>query len=166
MTKRRRSGGPTYAIDSSTWIALEGRPDLEMVWATFTVLIKERRLITAPEILKELKHPDYKDVSVIYRLIKPFESDISFRRLRDQQFHDILGDLHHNFPQLCRTRHPKKRPADPYLIATAKRCGFIVVSEETLQKRPSRKIPHACVHGGVKCYTVDELLAKERTLFT
>lgn len=167
MSKRRgKPRDATYAIDSSTWIALEKRSDFDNVWATFTVLISEGRLITSPEILKELRHPDYKDTSEIYKRIRPFESHLAFRKMRDQEFHNVLGLLHFRFPSLCKTRHPKKRPADPYVIATAKRCGFVVVSEETLARRPSRKIPQACVALGVTCLTIDELLAKERTLFS
>jgi hypothetical protein len=169
MTKaRRRAGphGPTYIVDTSTWIDLGKRADLDAIWALFLILISERRLFTAPEVLREIKHPDYLDSSAIYQRLRPYERDVTFRRSRDQEFHNILGDLHHRFRQLCKTTHRTKRPGDPYVIATAKRCQFIVVSEETLAKRPSRKIPNACVKLGVKCYTLSELMASERTLFS
>jgi hypothetical protein len=66
---------------------------------------------------------------------------------------------------MCHTRSRRKRPGDPFLIATAKRCGFVVISEETLAKRPSRKIPNACVKMGVRCLTIGELIAEEAPLF-
>lgn len=161
--RRERHTGPTYAIDTSTWIALEKRPDFDDVWSCFLVLIREKRLVTAPEIIKELAHPEYKDTSAIYALIRRFEREISHRKLRDQEFHNYLGLLHHRYPQLCKTRSRTKRPGDPYVIATAKRCGFVVVSEETIQRRPSRKIPNACVGLDVRCLTIDEMLAEVRT---
>jgi hypothetical protein len=140
------------------------RPDFDKVWELFVSLIRSKRCVTAPEILKELKHPDYIDSCEIYKRIRPVEHLISFRKKRDQEFHDVLGQLHFKFPQLCKSRSRRARPADPYVIATAKRCGFVVVSEETLARRPSRKIPHACVALGVRCLTVGEVLAAERTL--
>jgi hypothetical protein len=165
MTARRRRrdpASPTYAIDTSTWIRLEQRPDLDDVWPLFLLLTDQKRLITAPEILRELKHPKHVDTSEICRRIRPIESKISFRRNRDQEFLNILGRLHFQFPQICKSRSRNRRPADPFVIATAKRCGFVVVCEETLDRRPSRKIPKACEALSIRCLTIDEMIVEEQ----
>ena len=131
----------------------------------FQVLIAEKRLYTPPEVMKEIKHPDHIDTSEAWRRLKRREREVSFRKNRDQWFHDILGDLQSRFPQLCKSRSTTKRPGDPYVIATAKRCGFIVIGRNPSETPESEDSGCLCVHTGVKCFTLNELMAAERTLF-
>lgn len=162
MSNNRASKKPIYAMDTSAWLGLERREDFDALWALIVTLVKESRLFTAPEILKELKHPDHKDRCEIYKRLRLLEHQISFRKKRDQEFHDILGDLHFRFPAMCRSRSRYRRPADPYIVATAKRCGFVLISQETLARRPSHKIPFACNALSVRCLTLGELMDAER----
>jgi hypothetical protein len=97
--------------------------------------------------------------------LRPYEKSIAHRTKRDQAFHDTLGWIHFKYARMCKARSLRKRPADRYVIAIAKRCGFDLVCEETLEMKPSTKIPYACLALGVRCLTIDELLAQEKTLF-
>ena len=60
----------------------------------------------------------------------------------------------------------KKNKADPHIIALASSGVFdatecIVVCEETIAKRPNRKIPTACLEFGIKSIDIMEMLRIE-----
>lgn len=48
--------------------------------------------------------------------------------------------------------------ADPYLISVAKVDGSIVVTNETMNRNPKRKIPFVCQELGIPCMTFDEFM--------
>ena len=75
-----------------------------------------------------------------------------------------VGRITHDHPGMSRARS-EKTPADPYVVALAMVEGYVVVAEETRNRRPSRKIPGVCDKLKIKCVTLDELVASERELY-
>jgi hypothetical protein len=153
-----------YAVDSSAWIELERHAQLDVIWPVVVALIGENRLKSPIEVIGELRDVEHVETSEMCKRIAPYEPQIIYRRNRDAHFHARLGWLYQNYRRMCRTTSPKKRPADPYVVAMAERDGFVVVVQETLLRRPGSKIPHACDALGIRCCTLQELFEAERHL--
>jgi hypothetical protein len=76
-----------------------------------------------------------------------------------------VGQVQFRFPAMGKALGTKDR-ADPYVVAlgltmTSDRQPWIVVTTETMKKRPMRKIPGVCDALGVKCISLDELIELE-----
>jgi hypothetical protein len=51
-----------------------------------------------------------------------------------------------------------KTLADPYIIALAELEGYVVVTDESCNKRPNRKIPGVCKQRGIRCLTLAQFI--------
>jgi len=61
-------------------------------------------------------------------------------------------------PGMSKATGPRT-PADPYLVALAEIEKYVIVADETCNKRPNRKIPGVCRKRGIRCLTLNEFIA-------
>lgn len=167
----RRATGPlfrstepdNYLIDTSALSNIDTREDSEKVWALIVKLIEQGRITICAQVLGEVRdNPYYKS------RIKPYEQAIQAgdRNSNDVEYLSYVGQITYDHPAMSKARS-EKNPADPYVVALAALEGYVVVADETRNKRPSRKIPGVCdkLVPPVRCLTLDEFVAAERELY-
>jgi len=152
-----------YCVDTSAlldawrrWYPLEMFPTL---WDKMDVLIEAGRLLSSEEVLQELER---KEGDTLHEWAKQ----------RHDLFLPLDDEIQHCAVQIM-TSHPKlvdertgKSFADPWVIATAKTNGCIVVTGEIStgsQKRP--KIPDVCRAMGIRTIRIVDLIREERWRF-
>jgi len=145
---------PTYVVDSSAWFNMSGRSDSERAWAIIITLIERERLVDPSEVIEEVKLDDE-----MWRRLEPYERLLRFVRT-DEAYLKLAGAIAGEFPGMACIRSRKDK-ADPWVVALGEIERFTVVTDETSDRRPSRKIPTACKKRGVLCISLAEMLATE-----
>jgi hypothetical protein len=147
-----------FLFDTSAWLGIESLPNREDIWSCVRDLVKINRLFTCQAVINELRQ------DAIYETrIKPAEKALlSGDRSNDPQYLLRVGKITHDFPAMSKARG-SKTPADPYIIALAKEEGYVVVADETTNKRKSRKIPGVCEQLKIRCVTLRQFVALARS---
>ena len=162
--KRRRSAPllrdvtpDNYVVDTSAWIRLTERSDGDHIWAIIVRLIEQGRVTAPAQVLAELR-----DNPIYDTRLKAYEQALQAgdRDSDDPEYLMYVGRITREYPGMCKARGPKT-PADPYVVALAELEHYVVVAEETMKRRPNRKIPGVCRLRGIRCLTLDELVAAQ-----
>jgi hypothetical protein len=159
--KRRRSlpllravEPQVYLIDSSAWLNVDLRPDAEDVWQMIVNLIEQGRIVACASVLNELR-----DDPIFLLRLKPFERalQVGDRSPDDIEYLQQVGRITHDYPAMSKATGSKTL-ADPYIVALAEIEGYIVVTDETCKKRPTKKIPGVCQKLSIRCLTLAEFV--------
>jgi len=149
-----------YVIDTSSWLRIDEHPARNRILDALGKLLENGQLKAPPEVAKELKK-----IGVVQGWFAVNKEDIIEDRNSDIDFLKKVGEVTHQFPAMAAARSSKEK-ADQYVVALAA-CGspnpgpWIVVADETLDRRPNRKIPTACGAFGVQCVSFLEMLRHE-----
>lgn len=149
-----------YAVDTSSWLRIEEHPDRNRILDALGTLLERSQIKSPPEVFKELSK-----VGVVEGWVKLHQSEIEINLNDDIDYLRKVGDVTHQFSGMAAARSGKEK-ADPYVVALAA-CGtanpgpWVVVANETLNRRAGRKIPTACKAFGVECLAFEEMLRRE-----
>lgn len=151
-----------YVLDASSWISIEGHPAQNRILHSLIPLIEAGRIKSPPQVWDELKKCDW-----VLAWIGDYRSQIVENRDNDIDYLMLVGRVTREFPALAGARGSKNK-ADPYVVALTAYGNemdnpntWITVADETLESRPSKKIPTACDRFGVDCMSLMEMLAEE-----
>lgn len=139
-----------YVIDASSWIAIESHPAQNRILSALVPLIQNGRVKMPPEAWRELENTSY-----LAGWLEPYKSAVVENLRTDVDYLLLAGQISHKFPGMAGARGTRDK-ADPWIVAMAKHMtgkphARAVVCNETLERRPNRKIPTACKHFGVIC---------------
>lgn len=151
---------PVYVIDTSSWLQIEQHPASNMILDCLARLINMGRVKAPTQVFDELKSIDNLAGWLVIN-----RQDIEVNRNQDIDFLMTVGRVTHQFPAMAGARTSKDK-ADPYVIALAIEGSpnpgrWTVICNETLDRRPNRKIPTACAHFGIDCIDIIEMLRRE-----
>lgn len=149
-----------YVVDTSSWLQIEGHPDENRILDALYNLVEAGKMKSPPEVFKELS-----GVGSVTGWLKLNKSAIVEGNRSDLSYFGLVGEITHKFPGMAGARGMKNK-ADPYVVALAKHLTSnptkgVVVCDESLNRRPNRKIPTACAQYGVECFGMMDLLRKE-----
>ncbi len=147
-------------MDTSSWLLIEGHPAQNRILNALVPLIEAGRVKFPPQVWDE-----FKETSELVSWLEPYRDKCIARRSTDPSFLALVGDISHRFPGMAGARGRREK-ADPWVIATAAHSAsdvkrWIVICNETLSRRPNRKIPSACGHYKVLCMSLFEMLDRE-----
>jgi len=146
-----------FLFDTSAWLSIDSLPNRDEVWATIRHLIESGRLFTCQQVINELR-----DDPIYETRIKPFEKALlAGDHSNDMEHLMRVGKITYDFPAMSKARGAKT-PADPYVVALAKEEGYVVVAEETTNKRKNRKIPGVCEQLKIRCIMLKEFVAQAK----
>lgn len=150
-----------YVVDSSSWITIEGHSAQNRILSRVGELIEAGRVIVPPEVWAEL------EVAECRGWLEQYKERLVVNRSNDVDYLMLGGRIAHRFPAMASARIRRSRErADPWVIALAAvttSLGVIavVVADETINRRPNRKIPTACAAFGVQCLSLFDMLKRE-----
>lgn len=147
-----------YLVDTSSWLRIDLRPDSEDAWALVLAHIEQGHVFACSEVLDELR-----DDPIYLLRLKKCEKAL---RAGDRGSDDIdyllyVGRVTRDHPAMSKATGTKT-PADPYIVALAELESYVVVADETCEKRANRKIPGVCCQRGIRCITLDQFLTELR----
>jgi hypothetical protein len=154
-----RPSGPTYVIDSSSWISIEAHPAQNRILWLLGTLIESGRAICPPEVKSEVQ-----SCPNVLAWLDQYKGR-HVRRVEAAEYLLKVGEVARRFPQMAGVRGTKER-ADQYVVGmtaylTAKSgTPHVAVSEEGF-RRPGRKISTACAHFGVGHMNLMDMLRNE-----
>jgi uncharacterized protein DUF4411 len=150
-----------YCIDTSSMLQAQRAYPMEIfpkVWEHLDALVREGRLQSSEEVLRELER---KEQDVVYL----------WARQRASMFHPLVERIQveatkimSDFPKLVDERSGKSF-GDPWVIATAIVDDCIVVSEEKPETPDRPHIPIVCESRQVKCIKLLDLIRAEGWVF-
>jgi hypothetical protein len=144
-----------YLIDTSAWLNIDSRTDSEDVWGLVIALIEQGRIVACAQVLGELR-----DDPIYMLRLKPYERALQAgdHNSDDPAYLQRVGKITHDHPGMSKATG-WKTPADPYVVALAELEGYVVVADETITKRPNRKIPGVCLQRGIRCLTLAQFIS-------
>lgn len=167
MAKRPASPKPTpsstrYCVDANVLIhAHRDYPPAHFpgIWTSLDHLVEQGRLLSAREVLEELKHHEGDVAYAWAKKRKQIFLDV------DDDIQDIVLDLMATFPTLAKARLGKTR-ADPFVIATAITNAACVITHEEDDDSESRaKIPLVCRRRAVEHARFPSIITSEGWVF-
>ena len=151
-----------YVVDSSSWISIEGNPAQNRILYHLGVLIERGQIRCPPQVWSELERCEQ-----VLAWVKPQRKQIVQNLRTRLKFLQTLGAVTGKFPAMSGARG-RRNKADPYVVAhavyvneTENPSKCVVVCDETLARRPNRKLPTACKAFGVESLSLMEMLARE-----
>lgn len=136
-----------YLLDTDVFVRICELKDKEKVFDRMIDMAGEGRLNTIRQVFGELKKH-----TIPIGMIKPHRSIFEVRP-EDQyttEVQAIIDELGNKAPWLWeQTGTGNPDPADPWLIAIGKSCGYTVVTNE--RQRAQKKIPSACRFPSIDC---------------
>lgn len=147
-----------YAVDTSAWLNIDDRPDSNEVWTIIVTLIEQGRIVVCAQVLEE-----FRDNPIYLLRLKRYEKALlaGDRNSSDLEYLQHVGRVTFEHPAMSKATGIRT-PADPYLVALAELEKYVIVADETCNKRPNRKIPGVCKMRGIRCLTLNEFIAVVR----
>ena len=146
-----------YIFDSSAWIAADSDPRSNVILNLLERLREQGQICSPREVFAELVR-----AGVYSAWAKQNRRNIGYPRRMNADYAANAGLVQHQFPGMGGALSPKNR-ADPWVVAVAlteiaagRDC--CVVTTETADRRPNRKIKGVCASLGIPCLTIDELV--------
>jgi len=166
------SDKPIYCIDTSVLIDLDNhypRRFFESLWSNIEQLMREGRLITIEQVMKEIKHLNRPEIE---KWLKQFPGVV---RPFSQEIGNCLSEIMAALPDFV-DQSKERDEADQPLVALALAenraqrifSGDFVVLTNERRKRPNERrvrIPDACAHFGIRCFSLFELMEHESWRF-
>ena len=152
--------GPIYIFDTSAWIDCNDQAGDNRIPVLLNKLFDSERLCNPKEVPGEMER-----AGLISDWVKERRAKLKYPRGLPRDYAQNVGRVQHRFPGMGKAMGPKRR-ADPFIIALALtyHCEdqhWIVVTSETGNRRPRRKIKGACDELGLPCITLQELIELE-----
>ena len=151
-----------YSVDTSGWLDGWQRhyppyvfPSL---WSKIEELIAKREIISSEEVYVELKRKDddlHRWMLLRKQMLVPLDEAIQVQAVA------LLSE----FPRLVDTLHGRST-ADPFVIATAMKCGAVVVTGEQLTgKLEKPRIPDVCQVKNIRCVDFLKMIRELKLTF-
>lgn len=146
-----------YAFDACSFIELYDlyypeNPLFSKLWDVIEKLLDDEIIISSREILEEIHDTDITDkLKAHNKNFKPLSKEIQ------EECRAILK----KYPQMIKIKSKHNSNGDPFLIATAKLEGCIIVTEEKsddFNDPNSYKIPKVCKKLGIMCINLKQFL--------
>ena len=139
------------------------RNNFPSLWKRFDQLVKDSRILSTREVMRELGVGNKAQVAYTWAL--DHEHLFPDPSIQEVQFVSRIFGVRH-FWQNLQSKHgnPKRQAADPFLVAQAKRTGGIVVTEESKPPNGAR-IPNICEHFEIRCINLQKLMDREGWVF-
>lgn len=149
-----------FVVDSSSWLEIESHPAQNRILSALIPIIQDGRIKAPPEVWKEIE-----DSSELHPWLKPYRDAIVENRRSNPDYLLLAGKIAHAFQGMAGVRGLKEK-ADPWVVATAVHAKSnphirVVVCNETVRRRPNRKLPTACAAYNVECLTLLQMLDRE-----
>ena len=124
-----------------------------LMWKNIDNLISEKRIVTCSEILEEVNDKELKTwFKQLTGVVLPIDDEIQ----------ENVRKVVTTNPQLIDFKNVKSS-GDAFLIATAMKYGYTVITEEN--KRGKKKIPYVCNNLGISCVDILGLCEQEGWTF-
>lgn len=151
-----------YILDTNTLSQLFRfyyRNNFPSLWKKFDQLVKDGQILSTREVLRELE--DGRKAELAYKWAEEHKYLFPDPRTEEVQFVSQIFGVHH-FQQNLQNKKgkPRRRGADPFIIAQAKRTGGTVVTEEAKPPNGAR-IPNICEHFEIPCTNLQGLMDSE-----
>jgi hypothetical protein len=144
---------PVYIFDTAFVTRIDRTADPDAVWDRVMRLIEDGRLVTLPQVMDALDKSD----RASYARLAPFSARIVLPIDRQKVMEaDRISESYAGMPN---PYHPVNG-SDPWLIASAKIGGFIVLTGEADDREAMTSV---CQREGVACIDVDALMNCEAT---
>lgn len=139
------------------------RNNFPSLWTEFNQLVSDGRILSAREVLRELG--DGRQAELAYQWALDHEHLFADPGTEEVLFVSRIFDVRH-FQQNLQTKKgkPRRRGADPFVIARAKRTGGTVVTEEAKPPHGAR-IPNICERFKIPCINLQQLMDRECWVF-
>lgn len=149
-----------FVVDSSSWLEIESHPAQNRILSALVPMIEAGRIKIPPEVWKEIE-----ESSELHLWLKPHREAIIENRRSRPEYLLLAGKIAHMFQGMAGVRGLRDK-ADPWVIATAIHAQGnphvrVVVCNETVRRRPNRKLPTACAAFKVECLNLMEMLDRE-----
>jgi hypothetical protein len=156
----RPDSGPIYIFDTAAWIDCRERAGDNRIPVLLDKLHERGRICSPKQVFGELE-----DAGSITPWIEQRRRALLATVGMQPAYARNVGLVQHKFPGMGRAMGPKER-ADPFVVALSLTYNqphrpWIVITAESRNGRPRRKIPGACDILKLPCMTLDELLEKE-----
>jgi hypothetical protein len=155
-----------YILDTNTLSQLFRfyyRDNFPSLWLKFHQLVSDGRILSTREDLRELG--DGRKVELAYAWAEDQQNLFPDPGMEEVQFVSRIFRVQHFQQNLHGKKgRPRKRVADPFVIAQAKRTGGTVVTEEAKPPNGAR-IPNICEHFGIACMNLQQLMDHENWTF-
>ena len=170
-----------YVIDTSSLQQLFGcyrRVRFPTLWQLFDGLVSSGAITSVSQVLREIEDRDKKNDEVewasVHADLFPDVKEQEIQFLREiflvPRFRHVVPDYvletdydedaNESVDVVNQQEQNSAESADPFLIARAKIQGGMVITQE--RERGNRvRIPTICSHFGIKCGTLDDLMAAE-----
>ena len=134
-----------YIMDTSSM--LSQKPDeqyrrtvYKSLWTKIDEMVREKKIVTCSEIAAEVQDENIRSWLVqCEMLILPIDDEIQ------DNVREIVTNVNINLVDF----KANKSSGDVFLLATAKKYGLTVISEESTES--PKKIPFTCQKMGIKC---------------
>lgn len=162
MKRDSRSDRGVYCVDSNVLIDIHRDYPIESfptLWTELTALVTDGRLISSSEVFRELGKRVGDPVHGWAKKHKPAFLELS------EEIQRHVVEIMARFPAMAKERSGYFR-ADPFVVATAKVSGALVVTHEAddgSTKKP--KIPLVCRWSRVSCVRFPEIVRREAWVF-
>ncbi|MCY4464452.1 MAG: DUF4411 family protein [Chloroflexi bacterium] len=133
------------------------------LWQKFNLLVIEGKFLSTREVFLELA--DTAKVENAHKWAK--ERPEFFPDPTDEETRFVISILEiRHFQQILQSKKgkPKKRAADLFVIAQAKRVSGTVVTEEA-KPRNGARIPNVCEYFDIPCLKLQQLMDREDWVF-
>lgn len=155
-----------YILDTNTLSQLFRfyyRNNFPSLWKKFDQLVKDGQILSTREVLRELE--DGRKAELAYKWAEEHKYLFPDPGIDEVQFvSQIFGVRHFQQNLQSKKGKPRKRGADPFIIAQAKRTGGTVVTEEAKPANGAR-IPNICEHFEIPCINLQQLMDREGWIF-
>ncbi len=155
-----------YILDTNTLSQLFRfyyRDNFPSLWTKFNQLVMNGRILSTREVMRELG--DGRQAELAYRWAAENEHLFPDPGTEDVLFVSRIFGVRH-FQQNLQSKKgkPRRRGADPFVIAQAKRTVGTVVTEEAKPPNGTR-IPNICEHFDIPCINLQQLMDREGWVF-
>ena len=155
-----------YILDTNTLSQLFRfyyRNNFPSLWTKFNHLVMDGRILSTREVLRELG--DGRQAELAYIWAAGHEYLFPDPGTEEVLFVSRIFGVRHFQQNLQRKKHkPRRRGADPFVIAQAKRTGGTVVTEESKPPNGAR-IPNICERFEIPCINLQQLMDRENWIF-
>jgi hypothetical protein len=149
-----------FIVDTSSWLDIERQTAQNRILSALVPVIEAGRIKVPPEVWDEIE-----ESSKLFEWLSTYRGRIVENRRAKPDYLMLAGKIAHSFQGMAGVRG-RRNKADPWVVATAVHARSnphvrVVVCNETVRRRPNRKMPTACKAYGIECLSLFEMLDRE-----
>lgn len=151
--------GNCFVVDTSVLIQLDNFNQLvfKSLWNKLNEMIESRKLFSVTEVNLELNKIDDR----VSNYWNDIANSTEFFIDPSDEVLACLGDLE-QFEIFQNYGKEQDLWADPYLISYGLSKNATIITQESLNRHPERKIPFVCNEMGVGCMNLDEFMIHQK----